>query len=233
MARLKVSDIHTSYGMSRALFGVSFAVDEGEVVALMGRNGVGKTTTMRSIIGLTPPQSGTITWDGRAITGMPAYRIARLGIGYVPEDRRIFPEMSVSDNLRIARQPSKSSEWSETAVYELFPDLGSIADRAGGVLSGGQQQMLAIGRCLMGNPSLLLLDEPSEGLAPMVVASMLERLVSLKQTGLSILLAEQNLGFALELSDRVHVMEKGEIRYSATTTEAAADDSELRGYLTV
>ena len=233
MARLKVSDIHTSYGMSRALFGVSFAVDEGEVVALMGRNGVGKTTTMRSIIGLTPPQSGTITWDGRAITGMPAYRIARLGIGYVPEDRRIFPEMSVSDNLRIARQPSKSSEWNETAVYELFPDLGSIADRPGGVLSGGQQQMLAIGRCLMANPSLLLLDEPSEGLAPMVVASMLEQLASLKQTGLSILLAEQNLGFALELSDRVHVLEKGEIRYSATTAEVAADDSTLRGYLTV
>ena len=233
MARLKVSEIHTSYGMSRALFGVSFAVGEGEVVTLMGRNGVGKTTTMRSIIGLTPPHSGDITWDGRAITGMPAYRIARLGIGYVPEDRRIFPEMSVSDNLRIARQPSKSSEWNETAVYELFPDLGSIADRPGGVLSGGQQQMLAIGRCLMANPSLLLLDEPSEGLAPMVVASMLEQLASLKQTGLSILLAEQNLGFALELSDRVHVLEKGEIRYSATTAEVAADDSTLRGYLTV
>ena len=233
MARLEVSDIHTSYGMSRTLFGVSFDVEEGEVVALMGRNGVGKSTTMRSIIGLTPPRSGRITWDGRSIGGEPAYRIARLGIGYVPEDRRIFPEMSVSDNLQIARQSSAGSRWDESSVYELFPDLGPIADRSGGVLSGGQQQMLAIGRCLMGNPRLLLLDEPSEGLAPMVVASMLEQLRSLKQTGLSILLAEQNLKFALQLSDRVHVMERGEIRYSATTAEVAADDSALKGYLTV
>ena len=233
MARLEVSDIHTSYGMSRTLFGVSFGVEEGEVVALMGRNGVGKTTTMRSIIGLTPPRSGRITWDGRSIGGEPAYRIARLGIGYVPEDRRVFPEMSVSDNLQIARQSSAGSRWDESSVYELFPDLEPIADRPGGVLSGGQQQMLAVGRCLMGNPSLLLLDEPSEGLAPMVVASMLEQLRSLKQTGLSILLAEQNLKFALELSDRVHVMERGEIRYSATTAEVAADDSALKGYLTV
>ena len=233
MARLEVSDIHTSYGMSRALFGVSFDVGEGEVVALMGRNGVGKTTTMRSIIGLTPPRSGRIVWDGRTITGEPAYRVARLGIGYVPEDRRIFPEMSVSDNLQIARQSTGGTGWNETRVYELFPDLGQIAGRRGGVLSGGQQQMLAIGRCLMGNPSLLLLDEPSEGLAPMVIAAMLEQLVSLKRTGLSILLAEQNLRFALELSDHVHVMERGEIRYSATTAEVAADDSALKGHLTV
>ncbi len=233
MARLEVSDLHTSYGMSRVLFGVTLDVGEGEVVALMGRNGVGKTTTMRSIMGLTPPRSGTITWDGRTIAGKPAHRIARLGIGYVPEDRRIFPEMSVSDNLRIARKSSASSDWSESSVYELFPDLRPIADRPGGVLSGGQQQMLAIGRCLMGNPNLLLLDEPSEGLAPMVVASMLERLASLKQTGLSILLAEQNLKFALDLSDRVHVMERGTIRYSASSAEVAADDSTLKGHLTV
>ena len=233
MARLEVSDLHTSYGMSRVLFGVSLDVGEGEVVALMGRNGVGKTTTMRSIMGLTPPSGGSVTWDGRPIAGEPAHRIARLGIGYVPEDRRIFPEMTVSENLQIARKPSASSDWNESSVYGLFPDLRPIADRPGGVLSGGQQQMLAIGRCLMGNPSLLLLDEPSEGLAPMVVASMLERLASLKQTGLSILLAEQNLRFALELSDRVHVMERGTIRYSATSAEVTADDSTLKEHLTV
>jgi branched-chain amino acid transport system ATP-binding protein len=233
MARLEVSDIHTSYGLSRALSGVSLDVDEGEVVALLGRNGVGKTTTMRSIIGLTPPQRGSVTWDNRSITGEPVHRIARLGIGFVPEDRRIFPQMSVSDNLQIARRSSPESQWNEAAVYELFPDLGSIADRPGGVLSGGQQQMLAIGRCLMGNPRLLLLDEPSEGLAPLVVASLLKQLVSLKQTGLSILLAEQNLRFALELSDRVHVMERGEIRYSTVPAEVAADDSILKSFLTV
>jgi branched-chain amino acid transport system ATP-binding protein len=233
MARLEVSDLDTSYGMSRVLFGVSLDVDEGEVVALMGRNGVGKTTTMRSIMGLTPPRSGSITWDGKPIAGEPAHRIARLGIGYVPEDRRIFPEMTVRENLQIAHKPSASSDWNESSVYELFPDLRPIADRPGGVLSGGQQQMLAIGRCLMGNPSLLLLDEPSEGLAPMVIASMLERLTSLKQTGLSILLAEQNLKFALELCDRLHVMEKGSIRYSATSAEVTADDSTLKEHLTL
>ena len=219
--------------MSHVLFGVSLDVGEGEVVALMGRNGVGKTTTIRSIIGLTPPRSGRITWDGREISGELVHRIARQGIGYVPEERRIFPEMSIRENLLIGRQSSRSSDWNEERVYELFPDLEPIADRPGGVLSGGQQQMLAIGRCLMGNPRLLLLDEPSEGLAPMVVVSMLEQLLSLKQTGLSILLAEQNLKFALALSDRVHVMERGEIRYSATTAEVGADDSELKSFLTV
>lgn len=219
--------------MSRVLFGLSFDVGEGEVVALMGRNGVGKTTTIRSIIGLTPPRSGRITWDGREISGEPVHRIARSGIGYVPEERRIFPEMSIRENLLIGRQSSRSSDWNEERVYELFPDLEPIADRPGGVLSGGQQQMLAIGRCLMGNPRLLLLDEPSEGLAPMVVVSMLQQLLSLKLTGLSILLAEQNLKFALALSDRVHVMERGEIRYSATTAEVGADDSELKSYLSV
>jgi branched-chain amino acid transport system ATP-binding protein len=233
MANLEVRDLHTSYGMSRVLFGVSFDVGEGEVVALMGRNGVGKTTTMRSIIGLTPPRSGHITWDGREISGEPVHRIARQGIGYVPEERRIFPEMSIRENLLIGRQSSRSSVWNEERVYELFPDLELIADRPGGVLSGGQQQMLALGRCLMGNPRLLLLDEPSEGLAPMVVVSMLQQLLSLKQTGLSILLAEQNLKFALALSDRVHVMERGEIRYSATTAEVGADDSALKSYLSV
>ena len=233
MPRLQVRDIHASYGISRVLFGVSLDVDEGEVVALMGRNGVGKTTTMRSIMGLTPPHSGQISLDDRMITGRPVHRIARLGIGYMPEDRRIFPEMTVSDNLRIAHRESVQSDWNESSVYDLFPDLRPIADRPGGVLSGGQQQMLAIGRCLMGNPSLLLLDEPSEGLAPMVIASMQEHLAALKETGLSVLLAEQNLAFALGLSDRVYVMGKGKICYWATSAEVAEDDSTLKSYLTV
>ena len=233
MPRLQVRDIHASYGISRVLFGVSLDVDEGEVVALIGRNGVGKTTTMRSIMGLTPPQSGQISLDDRMITGRPTHRIARHGIGYVPEDRRIFPDMTVSDNLCIAHRESAQSDWNESSVYDLFPDLRPIADRPGGMLSGGQQQMLAIGRCLMGNPSLLLLDEPSEGLAPMVIASMQKQLAALKQTGLSILLAEQNLAFALGLSDRVYVMEKGKICYWATSAEVAEDDSTLKRYLTV
>ena len=233
MPRLQVRDIHASYGISRVLFGVSLDVGEGEVVALMGRNGVGKTTTMRSIMGLTPPHSGQISLDDRMITGRPVHRIARLGIGYVPEDRRIFPEMTVSENLRIAHRESVQSDWNESSVYDLFPDLRPIADRPGGVLSGGQQQMLAIGRCLMGNPSLLLLDEPSEGLAPMVIASMQKQLAALKETGLSVLLAEQNLAFALGLSDRVYVMENGKICYWATSAEVAEDASTLKSYLTV
>ena len=233
MANLEVSDLHTSYGISRTLFGVTFEIGEAEVVTLMGRNGVGKTTTMRSIMGLTPPHRGRIRWAGKDITSEATYRIARLGIGYVPQERRIFPDLSVSENLRIARKTSDVSAWDEQAVYEMFPDLGSASDRIGASLSGGQQQMLAIGRSLMGNPKLLLLDEPSEGLAPMVIASMQKQLAGLKQAGLSILLAEQNLEFALALSDRVHVLEGGEIRYSASAENLASDNSELKQYLTV
>ena len=233
MAHLEVCDLHTSYGRSRTLFGVSFAIGEGEVVALMGRNGVGKTTTMRSIMGLTPPNQGRINWDGADIAGLPTHQIARLGIAFVPEDRRIFPDLSVGDNLQIARRQGAGAVWDEDSVYELFPDLRLLADRPGGVLSGGEQQMLAVARSLMGNPRLLLLDEPSEGLAPMVVAAMLEQLTALKQAGLSILLSEQNPEFALALSDRVLVMERGKILYSATSAEVASDDSVLQDYLTL
>ena len=232
MARLEVTGLHVSYGLSRVLSGVSFEVGEGEVVALTGRNGAGKTTTLRSIMGLTPARRGRVGWNGRDVTAAATHRIARLGIGYVPEERRIFPGLSLEENLRIAKRPGKGQR-DEQYVYELFPDLRPLARRPGGVLSGGQQQLLAIARSLLGNPKLLLLDEPSEGLAPMVVKSMQEQLAALRETGLSILLAEQNLRFALALSDRVHVMERGGIRYSATAEELREDDSRLREYLAV
>ena len=232
MARLEVTGLHVSYGLSRVLSGVSFEVGEGEVVGLMGRNGAGKTTTLRSIMGLTPAHRGRVEWNGRNVTAAATHRIARLGIGYVPEERRIFSGLSVEENLQIARRPGKEQR-APDSVYELFPDLRELAGRPGGVLSGGQQQLLAIARSLVGNPKLLLLDEPSEGLAPMVVRSIQEQLAALRETGLSILLAEQNPQFALALSDRVHVMERGEIRYSATAGELREDDSRLREYLAV
>ena len=232
MARLAVTDLHVSYGLSRVLSGVSFEVGEGEVVGLMGRNGAGKTTTLRSIMGLTPAHRGRVEWNGRDVAAAATHRIARLGIGYVPEERRIFPGLSLEENLQIARRPGKEQR-DPNSVYELFPDLRELAGRPGGVLSGGQQQLLAIARSLVGSPKLLLLDEPSEGLAPMVARSIQEQLAALRKTGLSILLAEQNPQFALALSDRVHVMERGEIRYSATAEELREDDSRLREYLAV
>lgn len=167
MAQLEVEGIHTSYGLSQVLFGVTMNLEAGQIVAMIGRNGVGKTTTMRSIIGLTPPSKGRVSFEGKDITGWPAHKVARLGIGFVPEERRIFPELTVWENLDIARRPAMAGteEWNEGRVFGLFPDLRDIQQRAGGVLSGGQQQMLTIARCLMGNPRLILLDEPSEGLA--------------------------------------------------------------------
>ena len=232
MARLEVTDLHVSYGLSRVLSGVSFEVGEGEVVGLMGRNGAGKTTTLRSIMGLTPAHRGRVEWNGRDVTAAATHTIARLGIGYVPEERRIFPGLSVEENLQIAKRPGKEQR-DPNSVYELFPDLRELAGRPGGVLSGGQQQLLAIARSLVGSPKLLLLDEPSEGLAPIVVRSIQEQLAAMRETGLAILLAEQNPQFALALSDRVHVMERGEIRYSATAAELREDDSRLREYLAV
>ena len=235
MAHLEVKNIYTSYDLSQVLFGVSFVVKQGQCVSLIGRNGVGKTTTMRSIINLTPPSQGSITLDGINITRVPTHKIAKLGIAFVPEERQIFPELSVWENLDIARKvpPGGESVWSEEEVYDLFPDLKDIQNRLGGVLSGGQQQMLTIARGLMGNPKLLILDEPSEGLAPKVVETLREQIRTLKQSGMSILLAEQNLSFVLALSDECHIMEKGEIKYSGTPHELRENLEIQETYLTV
>lgn len=235
MSELRVEGIHTAYGLSQVLFGVSLEVHAGECVALIGRNGVGKTTTMRSVIGLTPARQGRIVWKDQNIAHLPSHRICRLGIGFVPEDRRIFPELSVWENLDIARRTGAGgkSTWREEQVFALFPDLAEIRDRRGGVLSGGQQQMLTIARTLMGNPELLLLDEPSEGLAPLIVEQLRLRVGELKATGLSIMLAEQNLGFVMALADRVYILEKGEVRYTGTPDDLRADESIVRQYLTV
>jgi branched-chain amino acid transport system ATP-binding protein len=225
---LEVRDVHTAYGLSRVLFGVSLDVAAGECVCLLGRNGVGKTTTMRSIMGLTPPQSGRVTWKGRDITGWAPHRIARAGIGFVPEDRRIFAELSVWENLDVAsRDDGGGQGWTVERVFELFPKLRELARRQGGFLSGGEQQMLTIARTLMGNPGLLLLDEPSEGLAPLVVDHLGEQIARLKGEGLTILLAEQNVSFSLALADRVYVLEKGQIRFSGPAS-ALRDDEALR-----
>lgn len=234
-ADLTVEAIHTAYGLSQVLFGVSLEVKAGECIALIGRNGVGKTTTMRSIIGLTPPVRGRVVWKGQDIAHLAPHRICRLGIGFVPEDRRIFPELSVWENLDIARRAGADgrTSWREAEVFALFPDLAEIRDRLGGVLSGGQQQMLTIARTLMGNPELLLLDEPSEGLAPLIVDQLRQRVAELKATGLSIVLAEQNLQFVLALADRVYILEKGEVRFTGTPKDLQADSRIVHQYLTV
>ncbi len=230
---LEVKKIYTSYGLSQVLFGVSLEVDEGEVVSLLGRNGVGKTTTLRSIMGLTPPHSGSIRWKGKEIAGKPSYQIAQLGIGFVPEDRRIFSDLTVWENLDVAIQRSakRRNIWSIARVFELFPALEPIQKRRGGFLSGGEQQMLTIARTLMGNPDLLLLDEPSEGLAPIVVQQLGEQISKLKREGMTILLCEQNARFSLELSDRLYVLEKGEVRYQGSVAEFRKDEEAYKTYL--
>jgi branched-chain amino acid transport system ATP-binding protein len=226
---LEVHDLHTAYGLSRVLFGVSIEVGAGECVALLGRNGVGKTTTMRSIMGLTPPTAGRVVWKGADITRWAPYRVARAGIGFVPEDRRVFADLTVWENLDVARRaPGRaSSGWTIERVYDLFPKLGEISGRQAGFLSGGEQQMLTIARTLMGNPNLLLLDEPSEGLAPLVVDHLRDQTGRLKAEGLTILLAEQNVEFSLALADRVYVLEKGAIRFSGTAVDLQ-DNEALR-----
>jgi branched-chain amino acid transport system ATP-binding protein len=219
-ALLSVENIHTAYGLSKVLFGISAEMSAGECVCLLGRNGVGKTTTLRSIMGLAAPQQGRIIWKDQDITGWAPYRIARAGIGLVPEDRRIFAELTVWENLDIAgRAAGRRGHWTIDAVFELFPQLAGIRTRMGGYLSGGEQQMLTIARTLMGNPELLMLDEPSEGLAPLVVDLLLEKITELKNGGVTILLAEQGVAFSLALADRVYVLEKGTIRYSGPSRE--------------
>ena len=222
---LEVDGIHTAYGTSRVLFGISLDMKPGECVCLLGRNGVGKTTTMRSIMGLTPPSQGRVRFKGEDITGSPPYRLARRGIGYVPEDRRIFAELTVEENLEVGRRPPNANApaWTLEKLFALFPNLARMRDRPGGQMSGGEQQMLTIARTLMGNPELLLLDEPSEGLAPLVVDHLREQIARLKREGLTILLAEQNPEFSLSLADRVYVLEKGSIRFSGPAARLRED----------
>ena len=221
MDLLGVEDLHVYYGLSKVLHGVSLNVQRGELISLVGRNGVGKSTTMRAIMGLTPPRSGSIKWKCQEISRRQPFRNAQIGLGYVPEDRRIFADLTVWENLDVGRLPPRDGApgWTEEQVFQLFPDLERFRERKGGYLSGGQQQMLTIARTLMGNPELLLLDEPSEGLAPIIVETLADKIRELKAAGLSIVLAEQNLDFVLELSDRCYVLEKGQVVFGGTAAE--------------
>jgi branched-chain amino acid transport system ATP-binding protein len=232
---LDVAGLHAHYGRAHILDDVGFAVAAGEVTVLLGRNGAGKTTTMKAVMGLVPPSAGSVVFEGRDIAGLLPFRIARAGIGYVPEERRIFTDLTVLENLNVGRQAPREGlrAWDPARLFELFPSLGAMRDRPGGRMSGGEQQMLAIARTLMGNPRLLLLDEPSEGLAPVVIERMVHAIVALKAEGLSILLSEQNLHFARLVSDRAVIIEKGRIRWSGTLPELMAADEVREQYLSV
>jgi branched-chain amino acid transport system ATP-binding protein len=236
MALLELSHVHTYYDDSHILFDLSLTVEAGEVVCLLGRNGAGKTTTVRSIVGLTPPRSGRITLRGHDLAGLPPFRIARLGIGFVPEDRRVFFNLTVQENLEVARQTwgnGRASPWTAERVFELFPILRERRRQAGGTLSGGEQQMLTIARTLMGNPAVLLLDEPSEGLAPVIVEQMAKTILDLKREGLTVLLSEQNLHFARAVADRALIIEKGRIRFAGTMAGLMGNEAVRGQYLSL
>jgi branched-chain amino acid transport system ATP-binding protein len=234
---LEVNEINTFYDLSHILFDVSLEIREGETVCMLGRNGVGKTTTFRSIMGLTPPRSGSIKLYGEAIHGKKPFEIARLGVGLVPEDREIFPDLTVRENLIIAAKKGpkgkQGEEWTIDKVHRLFPVLQDRDKQFGGTLSGGEQQMLTIARTLMGNPALLLLDEPSEGLAPMITKAIEEQILTLKKEGLTILLSEQNSSFALRVSDRAYILEKGHILWQGQTSELKEKPEIMMTYLGV
>lgn len=230
---LEVKEIHTYYGTSHILFGISFDVREGEAVCLLGRNGAGKTTTLRSIIGLTPPRSGSIQFQGRELAGQPPYRIAQQGIGFVPDDRRIFPDLTVRQNILVARREREGSLWTLERIYALFPKLQDLDAHMGTHLSGGEQQMLTIARTLMTNPRLLLLDEAGEGLAPLVIKAMEQQLGQIKTLGVTLLLCEHNVGLATALSDRAYVMDKGTIRYQGGIEELRKNEEVRQKYLMV
>ncbi len=231
---LEVENIQTYYESTQILFGVSLEVDKGETVCILGRNGMGKTTLLRSIIGLTPPRRGTIRLQGARVTGKQPFRIARLGVGFVPEDREIFPNLTVRENLEIsAMKQNGANSWDLDKVYALFPILKARDKQWGGTLSGGEQQMLTIARTLMGNPTLLLLDEPSEGLAPLVVEAIKEQIVRIQQEGMTIILSEQNSVTALEVSQRAYILEKGQVSWQGRTSELAANPQIMEKYLGV
>jgi branched-chain amino acid transport system ATP-binding protein len=231
---LEVGRIHTFYSLSHILFSVSLNVERGEIVCLLGRNGAGKTTTLRSIMGLTPPKQGSIKFKGEEIAGKEPYVLARKGIAYVPDDRRIFADLTVGENLEIAvRKARGGDEWNKEKVYEIFPALKNIEHRKGGCLSGGEQKMLAIARALMGNPELLLLDEPTEGLAPVLVYALEQQTKRLRSAGLTVLLAEQNVRSALRLSDRGYIIDNGRIRYQGSIEELKENEEVRKKYLLV
>ena len=230
---LRVDALNSFYGRAHILHDVSIEAAEGEVVVLLGRNGAGKSTTLKSVMGLVRPASGTVEYKGRRIQRCPPYKIARMGLGYVPEDRRVFPDLTVRENLEVGRRRARAQGWTTDQVFELFPKLAEMQERPAGGMSGGEQQMLTIARTLMGNPETILMDEPSEGLAPIVVDQMAAAIRGLKAQGLTILLSEQNLNFALSVSDRAYVLEKGRIQHSATAAEIAGDEKIRATYLAV
>lgn len=232
---LEIEGLAAYYGRAHILQGVAFSMRRGEVLALMGRNGAGKSTTIKAIMGLVPPAAGSISFEGRRIDRLEPFEIARLGVGYVPEDRRVFPELSVLENLAVAQRPPRTDapHWTPERLFALFPNLGGMRDRPGGAMSGGEQQMLTIARTLMGNPKLVLLDEPSEGLAPVIVEEMSKTILALKGEGLTVLLSEQNLHFAGNVADRAAIIEKGAIRFLGTMAELQADDAVRSQYLSV
>ncbi len=232
---LSVRDLHAYYGRAHILHGLSLEAGAGEVVALLGRNGAGKSTAMKAIMGLVPPAKGEVSFGDRRIEHLPPYRIARLGLGYVPEERRIFTELTVAENLEVGRQAPRrdAPSWTEERLFALFPNLADMRDRPGGRMSGGEQQMLTIARTLMGNPRCLLLDEPSEGLAPIIVEQMAHSIRALKGEGLCVLLSEQNLHFSHAVADRAYIIEKGQIRFGGSMAELTADSSFREQYLSV
>ncbi|MEO8039241.1 MAG: ABC transporter ATP-binding protein [Betaproteobacteria bacterium] len=223
------------YGRAQALFGVTLSVQRGEVVALLGRNGAGKSTTLKTLMGLIPPRGGSVHIAGERVDGQPAYRICRCGLGYVPEERRIFAGLTVEENLEVGRRPPRADapRWDAPRLFELFPNLGRMRERRGGEMSGGEQQMLTIARTLMGQPLAVLLDEPSEGLAPVIVEAMAAAIAELKREGMTVLLCEQNLRFAADITDRVLILERGTVQFSGTWAALQADPALRERFLAV
>lgn len=232
---LEVNSINSHYGKAHILSDLSFLVDEGEVVSLLGRNGAGKTTTVKSIMQLVRPTSGDVLFDGRSLVRMAPHQVAKLGVGYVPEERRIFTDLTILENLEVGRQPARNGRapWTVDKLFEIFPNLAERQSNRGKELSGGEQQMLSIARTLMGNPRVLLLDEPSEGIAPVIVEQMANTILTLKSEGLPVLLSEQNLHFARIVSDRAVIIESGQKKYDGTFEELEANPEIRDAYLSV
>ena len=232
---LDVEGLDAWYGRARILFGVSLKIGRGEVVALLGRNGAGKTTTLRALMALVPERAGRVAFEGREISRLPTHEIVRAGLGYVPEDRRVFTELTVAENLEVGRRPPRpgTARWTQDNLFRLFPNLAEMRERTGGRMSGGEQQMLTIARTLMGQPLLVLLDEPSEGLAPKIVEEMAHAILAMKKAGLSVLVCEQNLHFAKAISDRAYIIEGGRIHYEGTIAQLEAQPEIRDAYLAV